>query len=116
MYLGEAVHKGTSYPGEHQAIIDQVLWDKVRSVLAQSPRTRAGNTRAKTPALLKGLMFTEKGIAMAPTVSKKGSRLYRYYTSMDAIRNRAGENTEPSFACRRVWWRPRSSSRFGPCC
>jgi hypothetical protein len=39
-------------------------------------------------------MFTEKGIAMTPTVSKKGSRLYRYYTSMDAIRNRAGENTE----------------------
>ena len=94
VYLGEAVHKGTSYPGEHQAIIDQVLWDKVRSVLAQSPRTRAGNTRAKTPALLKGLIFTEKGIAMTPTVSKKGSRLYRYYTSMDAIRNRAGENTE----------------------
>ena len=94
VYLGEAVHKGASYPGEHQAIIDQVLWDKVRSVLAQSPRTRAGNTRAKTPALLKGLIFTEKGIAMTPTVSKKGSRLYRYYTSMDAIRNRAGENTE----------------------
>jgi hypothetical protein len=94
LYLGEAVHKGTSYPGEHQAIIDQVLWDKVRSVLTQSPRTRAGNTRAKTPALLKGLIFTEKGIAMTPTVSKKGSRLYRYYTSMDAIRNRAGENTE----------------------
>jgi len=89
VYLGEAVHKGTSYPGEHQAIIDQALWDKVRSVLAQSPRTRA-----KTPALLKGLIFTAKGIAMTPTVSKKGSRLYRYYTSMDAIRNRAGENTE----------------------
>jgi hypothetical protein len=27
-YLGEAVHKGTSYPGEHAAIIDQSLWDK----------------------------------------------------------------------------------------
>lgn len=27
VYLGEAVHKGTSYPGEHQAIIAQPLWD-----------------------------------------------------------------------------------------
>jgi len=27
LYLGEAVHKGTSYPGEHQGIIDQQLWD-----------------------------------------------------------------------------------------
>src|SRR5512132_3143063 len=29
-YLGEAVHKGTSYPGEHHAIIDHATWDKVR--------------------------------------------------------------------------------------
>ncbi len=29
-----------------------------------------------------------------PTATKKGSRHYRYYTSMDAIRNRAGEGTD----------------------
>jgi hypothetical protein len=91
VYIGEAVHKGTSYPGEHQAIIDQPLWDQVHSILQESPRKRAANTRAKTPALLKGLMFTDTGIAMTPTATRKGSRLYRYYTSMDAIRNRAGE-------------------------
>ena len=28
VYLGEAVHKGVSYPGEHEAIIDQPTWDK----------------------------------------------------------------------------------------
>ena len=94
VYLGEAVHKGTSYPGEHKAIIDQPLWDKVRSVLAQSPRIRAANTRTQTPALLKGLIFTATGIAMTPTATKKGSRHCRYYTSMDAIRNRAGEGTD----------------------
>jgi hypothetical protein len=26
-YIGEAVHKGDSYPGEHDAIIDRELWD-----------------------------------------------------------------------------------------
>ena len=31
LYLGEVVHKGTSYPGEHQAIIDQPLWDQVHA-------------------------------------------------------------------------------------
>ena len=31
---------------------------------------------------------------MTPTFTKKGSRHYRYYTSMDAIRNRAGEGTD----------------------
>ena len=27
VYLGEAVHKGVAYPGEHAAIIDQRTWD-----------------------------------------------------------------------------------------
>jgi len=88
VYLGEAVHKGTSYPGEHEAIIDRELWDKVHSILKESPRQRAANTRSTTPALLKGLIFTDTGAAMTPTATKKGSRLYRYYTSMDLIRNR----------------------------
>jgi len=94
LYLGEAVHKGTSYPGEHKAIIDQPLWDQVQSILQESPRQRAANTRCQTPALLKGLIFTANGVAMTPTATKKGSRHYRYYTSMDAIRNRAGEGTD----------------------
>jgi DNA invertase Pin-like site-specific DNA recombinase len=94
LYLGEAVHKGTSYPGEHQGIITPELWDQVHSILQESPRQRAANTRAQTPALLKGLIFTATGIAMTPTATKKGSRHYRYYTSMDAIRNRAGEGTD----------------------
>ena len=94
LYLGEAVHKGTSYPGEHQAIIDQPLWDQVHAILQESPRQRAANTRTQVPALLKGLIFTDRGIAMTPTFTKKGSRHYRYYTSMDAIRNRACEGRD----------------------
>ncbi|MES2494343.1 MAG: hypothetical protein V4579_13830 [Pseudomonadota bacterium] len=39
-------------------------------------------------------MFTATGIAMTPTATKKGSRHYRYYTSMDAMRNRAAEGTD----------------------
>ena len=94
LYLGEAVHKGTSYPGEHQAIITPELWDQAHAILQESPRQRAANTRTQTPALLKGLIFTDRGIAMTPTVTKKGSRHYRYYTSMDAIRNRACEGRD----------------------
>ena len=40
-YLGLAVHKGTAYPGEHAAIIDQDLWDKVHAILAENARTRS---------------------------------------------------------------------------
>jgi DNA invertase Pin-like site-specific DNA recombinase len=88
VYLGEATHKGVSYPGEHAPIIDRSLWDKVHSILQTSPRLRAVNARARTPALLKGLIFTETGCAMTPAFTKKGTRLYRYYVSMDVIRSR----------------------------
>src|SRR5687768_6847118 len=80
-YLGLAVHKGTAYAGEHAAIIPQDLWDKVHAILAENVRTRSANSRAQTPALLRGLIFGPTGAAMSPTHTRKGSRLYRYYVS-----------------------------------
>ena len=88
VYLGEAVHKGTSYPGEHSAIITQELWDDVHGILQTSPRERRAKNRSRSEALLKGLIFTDTGTAMTPTYTRKGERLYHYYTSMDLIRNR----------------------------
>src|SRR5712664_804788 len=72
VYIGEAVHKGVSYPGEHQAIIDRKLWDQAHAILKLSPRKRAANTRAQTPALLKGLLFGPDGSSMSPTHTRKG--------------------------------------------
>lgn len=89
VYIGEAVHKGESYPGEHKAIIDRALWDKVHAILQTSPRKRASNTRAQTPALLKGLIFGPDGAAFSPTHTKKGDKLYRYYVSQSVLKRGA---------------------------
>ena len=88
VYRGEAVHKGKAYPGEHDDIIKARLWDQVHTIMNESPRKRANNSRTQTPALLKGLIFTATGAAMTPSSTKKGARRYRYYVSMDVIRNR----------------------------
>ncbi len=90
VYIGEAVHKGTSYPGEHAAIIDREAWDQVHAILTESPRKRAANTRADTPALLKGLLFGPDGAAFSPTHTRKGNRLYRYYVSQTVLKHGAG--------------------------
>jgi site-specific DNA recombinase len=90
VYIGEAVHKGTSYPGEHKAIIDRETWDKVHAILTESPRKRAANTRADTPALLKGLLYGPDGAAFSPTHTRKGGRLYRYYVSQSVLKHGAG--------------------------
>jgi site-specific DNA recombinase len=86
LYLGEAVHKGQSHPGEHDAIIPRDLWDKVHAVLRESPRTRASKTRAQTPALLKGLIFGPTGHAMVMTHTRRRGRLYRYYMSTAVLK------------------------------
>ena len=86
VYLGEAVHKGIPHPGEHQAIIDRATWDKVHAILAENRVARANGTRAQTPALLCGLIFTPGGHAMTPSHTRKAGKLYRYYVATDAIR------------------------------
>ncbi len=88
VYIGEAVHKGAAYPGEHTAIISKEIWDRLHSILQRSPRERRAENRSTSEALLKGLIFSNSGAAMTPTYTRKGDRLYHYYISMDAIQNR----------------------------
>ena len=90
VYVGEAVHKGTSHPGEHKGIVDREIWDKVHAILTESPRKRASNTRAQTPALLKGLLFGPDGAAFSPSHTRKRNRLYRYYVSQTVLKHGAG--------------------------
>lgn len=90
VYIGEAVHKGESYPGEHEAIIDRGTRDKVHAILTDSPRTRAARTRAQTPALLKGLIYGPDGAAFSPSHTRKGGKLYRYYVSQTLLKHGAG--------------------------
>lgn len=86
VYIGEAVHKGQPYPGEHEAIISRALWDRVHAILGESPRSRASGNRSQTPALLKGILFGPTGEAMSPTHTRKGGRLYRYYVSQAVLK------------------------------
>ncbi|MFO1097104.1 MAG: recombinase family protein [Xanthobacteraceae bacterium] len=93
VYVGEAVHKGIAYPGEHAAIVERSLWDRVHDIIGESPRKRAMRTRAQTPALLKGLIFGPTGVAMTPAHTRKGGKLYRYYVSTDVLKRDADSCT-----------------------
>lgn len=101
VYVGDAVHKGTAYPGEHDAIIDQRLWDRVHALLHDGPRKRAAATRSQTPALLKGLLFGPTGITMTPTHTRRGGRLYRYYICSRMLRHGKDETANSEVAALR---------------
>ncbi|MEO5351267.1 MAG: recombinase family protein, partial [Magnetococcus sp. YQC-3] len=90
VYLGEATHKGNSYPGEHTAIIEQADWDLAQSILAAHTRERSNRARAETPAALKGILCCGAcGRAMKPSHTIKEGRMYRYYTCQNALKNGA---------------------------
>ena len=40
-YIGQVEHKGQVYPGEHEAVVPQRLWDEAHRILAQNCRSRA---------------------------------------------------------------------------
>ena len=38
IYSGDTVHKDMSYPGEHEAIVDEALWSEVQAILTERRR------------------------------------------------------------------------------
>jgi DNA invertase Pin-like site-specific DNA recombinase len=96
-YLGEAMHKGKSHPGEHAAIVPQAMWDAAHALLAISPKTRANRTRCQTPSLLRGLIFGSDGRAMSPSHSRgRGGQMYRYCVSQAVLKG--GATKRPAIA------------------
>ena len=90
VYIGEAVHKGEAYPGEHEAIISADLWQRAHAIMGESPRMRANQTRLSGPSLLRGLIFSPNGDAMSPSHTRKGDRLYRYYVTQSVLKRGPG--------------------------
>src|SRR5262249_25888128 len=85
IYRGEITHKGNAYLGEHPAIVDKPLSDKVPAILVEKRVDREKGSYAKQPSLLAGLAFDEMGERLTPSHAvKKGTR-YRYYVSRSLI-------------------------------
>ena len=81
LYLGETVHKGVAHPGEHEAVVDQALWDEVQRLLASNRVTRRHQGNADDPSLLAGMMHDSQGRKMSPHHAGKPDRRYRYHVS-----------------------------------
>ena len=87
VYLGEINHRGKAYPGEHDAIIDRALFDKVQATLAANINGPRGRWQA-SGAILVGRIFDDRGNKMVPSHTKKGPARYRYYVSCAKAQNR----------------------------
>ena len=94
LYIGDVVHKDSSYPGEHDAIVDDALWRAVQARLATSRVDRQVCRNAKEVSLLAGLIFDGRGDRLTPSHATKAGRRYLYYVSERLIHGQDdGEGT-----------------------
>jgi len=85
IYRGQIVHKDQHYPGEHEPIIDEVLWQEVQTKLTANAVERATGERMLSPSLLAGLLYDGQGHRMTPSHAVKKAMRYRYYVSQPLI-------------------------------
>jgi site-specific DNA recombinase len=86
-YIGEIEYRGEIHAGEHEAILDRPLFDKVQAKLKKNAVDRAMRLRG-SPALLMGHIFDDVGNRMTPSHSNKDGVRYRYYVSHALIQGR----------------------------
>jgi site-specific DNA recombinase len=85
VYLGKVRYKKEVHGGEHEAIVERKVFDRVQTLLRrQGMRTLV---RQQSCALLKGLLHCRPcGCSMSPTHSQKNGRRYRYYVCLNACK------------------------------
>ena len=83
-YRGDIVHHDKVYPGEHEAILPEALFDGVQLLLASNIGDRRSGRHFSSPSLLAGMIRDGAGRPMSPSHTLKGGKRYRYYVSNEA--------------------------------
>ena len=85
IYRGEIVHRSQAYPGEHEPIIDEDLWQEVQQTLAANRVDRGAGNGNNHISLLSGLIHDAHGEPMTPSHAVKRGIRYRYYVSKSLL-------------------------------
>jgi DNA invertase Pin-like site-specific DNA recombinase len=81
LFAGKVSHRGELFDGEHDAIIDEGLWEQAQRLFATNRRERLHGARVRSPSLLTGLITDEDGRPMTPVFTTKGNKQHRYYVT-----------------------------------
>ena len=85
VYTGKVRYKEEVHEGEHDAIVDSELFQRVQAVLGRNGKTGGALVRNRYGALLKGILRCSPcDCSMGHTYSSKGMKRYRYYVCLHA--------------------------------
>jgi DNA invertase Pin-like site-specific DNA recombinase len=90
VYVGEVVHKGRYFAGEHQPIVPTELFNAVQRKLDAQMQGEPG-PRLNIASPLAGKLFDDRGNRMVPSTTTKAGVRYRYYVSAALTEGRKHE-------------------------
>ena len=71
IYQGKIQYKDKIYPGKHEAIIEEHIWEEVQSGLKSNAIKRVAGHNSRSLALLAGLLFDANGGKLVPHHANK---------------------------------------------
>lgn len=83
LYIGDTVHKGERFPGEHEGIVPVALWEGVQEKLNANINGVRSGVQSKEANLLTGLAYTADGQRLTPSYTNKKGKRYRYYVAQN---------------------------------
>ena len=83
VYIGKVRQGADLYDGEHDAIVDQLLWHEVQATLARNRHEHRLGSRARYPSLLTGMIADPHGRAMSPTFASRGAQRHHYWHAVE---------------------------------
>ena len=88
IYVGKIRHNTSVFQGEHEPIIDADVFAKVQASLRSNSKGKGNYLINKYNALLKGLIRCKAcNHSMVHTTTSRGTKRYRYYTCVRAIKS-----------------------------
>ena len=85
LYAGKVRTRDSVCPGEHEALVDEAIWERVQHLVSRNGNGRPPNGRNGHEPLLKGLLRCGPcDAAMTHSVTWRRGRPYRYYVCLNA--------------------------------
>lgn len=81
IYIGRVKHHGTTYEGQHDAIIDVATWEAVQQKLDASAPFHIASSASSHTHLFRKRVVDNAGHPLYATKTSKKGRIYFYYTS-----------------------------------
>jgi hypothetical protein len=91
IYVGEVRHKQERHPGQHEAILERELWERVQQHLRERAAQHRKRPTKASPSPLAGKLFDENGEPLYAQGAMKDGRRYRYYVSRELLRRSAAQ-------------------------